>query len=148
MQHLNRNIDTRLEPPSSGALTTYNLAAGTTNVNGPWVPVNSIKSLRWLVALGTITSTGTGTLGIDYSDDASTVAATDTNTVSWDDTCSNKILAVEIVHPLHAYARLTITRATANSVINQIVSERYGLAKRPFTKHTTLKSELTVNCRV
>ena len=125
--------------PDSAAATTWGLAAGTTTKTSAAIDLQTYQangSLLFTLTLGTITATGTGVYKIQYSDDNSSWTDVTSATMSWDDTMSDKKLAIEIVRPTHRYYRTSIARATANSVITRNDVIMSGLRKLPPTQST------------
>lgn len=123
-------------PPDSGAATTVALAAGTSAKNSGAIDLLGALSVMITLKLGAITSTGTGTAKLQWSDDNSTWTDITGSSQAWDDTMSNLSLSWGISQIQNRYVRVVLTRATANSAI-AIITALLKKRKRPVTQITT-----------
>jgi len=120
--------------------TNYTLAAGITDVNSGAVDLAQYASKRvaFLVTLGTIAASGSGTIKVQHSDDNSTYVDVEGTSQAWVDTDDDKVLGVEIHRPLKRYLRVVITRGDAgNSTINAVHAIVGDNRTVPFTQLTT-----------
>lgn len=122
--------------PDDGATTTYTLAAGTSDKNSVVLDMQTYqgRAFALMLILGTITSTGVGTVKIQHSD-ASGSGFTDITgaSVSYADTDSNKIVGIQVNRITKRYLRVALDRGTANSVIAAMIGLIGNLRKKPAT---------------
>lgn len=103
--------------PNDAATTTRTLAAGTTAVNSVSVDAIGDFSANFVIGLGAITATGTGTIKLQRSDDGSTWADITGASQAYTDADANKNITICISEVVNRYLRVVTTRATANSAI-------------------------------
>ena len=101
------------------------VVAGTSTQNGTGVDTSDYDEVTFILALGTITSTGTPGLKAQQSDDdGSSDGYSDIEgslqTVA--DTESGKIVALTIYRPGKKWVRPTVLRPTANAVIDGVIA--------------------------
>lgn len=113
--------------------------AGTSAVNSASVDMTGFNGLTFVVELGTVTSGGTGTAVIAYSDDDSTFTDLENPiTVAWTDTASEGVLLLTVAKPTHRYYRCELARADANSVVDSILA----IQTDPILKPTTQSADV------
>lgn len=116
-----RNFFTEHVVPDSAAATTYTLAAGTSDKTSGAIDLLGCLECAILIAMGTITATGTCDFKAQHSDDGSSWSdienGAQTQVV---DTMSDKLVGFTVKNPTKRYLRVDINRGTANSVINGI----------------------------
>lgn len=115
-------------------------AAGTTTITpSAGIDVQGFNSVLFLVALGTITSTGVPSIKIQQSsDDGSTDSYGDLEGTAYavTDADSNKMIAVEILRPTKRYLKLILARTTANVVLDGIFAVLGNPMSVPITQVT------------
>lgn len=131
-------------PPNGAASTTWTLSAGTTTVQSGAVDSANAKSVLFVVALGAVSASGTGTITVQQSNDLSgspdDYTAVQGVSATYADSDGGTILLVEIVRPQKRYLRLNIARATANSAIDGVFAVRVNPRAAPPALHATVKS--------
>jgi len=106
--------------PDSTAATTRTLAAGTTAVNSATVDAISDFSANFVIGLGAITATGTGSFKLQRSDDGTTWADITGAVQAYTDADANKNIVICISEVVNRYLRVVTTRATANSAVGAV----------------------------
>ena len=111
-------------------------AAGTGTSTGDTLDALGARSVQFIVPIGTVTSTGTGTITVEHGDasDLSDAAAISGLTVTWTDNDSNKFAILEATKITKRYIRVKIVRATANSVLGGVVALLIFQRKQPITQ--------------
>lgn len=109
--------------PDSGATTTFNLAAGTSNKNSVAIDLTTYmgQNITLLALAGPIVSTGTLSVKLQHSTDGTTWSDVAGSSRSWDDTMSYQHQGWSITKVNYRYLRLVTTRATANSTIDRFL---------------------------
>ena len=111
------------------------LADGQSDPDSNRVDMAGFDGVTFVCILGTITATGTVSMQVkqaatDIAGDALTgmvAAATDAD--------SDMVLVVDVMKPTDRYLGVTLTRATANSVIGGVIALQYQAKHKP-TTHT------------
>lgn len=121
-------------------VTTAEGAAGVTTINSSTVALQGPGRTRFVVPVGTVVATGTGNIKVQTGDaeDGSDAADITGLAVAFVEANANKTAVLELEHSKgKAYARVQITRATANSTIAPCtaISER---SERPVTQDATI----------
>ena len=120
------------------------VAAGQTDVDSDIIDLGAhggCKGIAFLLALGTISATGTVIASIFVGDevgggDMTEVTATQ---VSFDDGDSNKLAICELGSTSKRYAKLHLERGTANSVVDGIFAMLREPTYRPVTQPATVQ---------
>lgn len=112
-------------------------AAGTTAVNGTTVDMQGFDSVTFRVFFGTLTSGAVTGIKLQESDDDSAWADLAGTAQSIADTADNKYLEAELIQPRKRYARVVVTRGTANAVIDLGTAHLRGAMKSPVPLHST-----------
>lgn len=123
-------------------------AAGTSAVNGAaWQSMAGYDSVRAVALIGALTATQVTSLKIQEADDSSGTNARDITgavTAAMADGDSNKMLIVEAARPQKAYVRATISRGTANAVVDGCVLELFNARVAPVTADSTVSAQKVV----
>lgn len=143
MNQMNGNISRQLVDPDNGAAGTKTLAAGTSDKKSAWVSNVGFSAICFNVLLGAITATGTIALTVEHSDDQATVVVETGISAAVTDADGSKVVSLEVVRPQYKYSRVSIDRATANSVINGILWEGLNPADAPVADHATVLASPT-----
>lgn len=118
-------------------------AAGTSDVNGTGVDMQGFDGVLFVAALGALSATQVTSLKAQSSsDDGSTDAYADISgavTAAAADGDSNKLLVLDVHHPLERYVRPVLDRGTANAVLDGIIAIQYR-GNRPTTNGSTVSS--------
>lgn len=110
-------------------------AAGQTAVNSASVDMQGYSGLTFVVELGTVDATGTGTAVIAQSDDDSTFTDLENPiTVAWTAADDEGLLLLTVVNPTHRYYRCELARATADSTIDSILAIQHDPIAKPTTQ--------------
>ncbi len=120
-------------------------AAGTTNVNGSTVDLQGFDSVSFIVCFGTLTGGAVSGLKLQESDDGSTWADLAGTALAIADTDDNKSLRADLVQPRKRYARVVVTRGTANAVIDIGLAILRGAMKAPVSLSSTEAGRETHN---
>ena len=122
--------------PDATAATTKGLAAGTTDVNSSAVDLLAILDVQFVIDLGVVTSTGTGTFQLQRSDNGSTWTNITGAKFDWTDAHTLQKVTIGCSEVTNRYVRVAIDRATANTVITGITA--FARARNvPVTQVTT-----------
>lgn len=113
------------------------VAAGTTDSNSSSVDMAGFDAVRFIVLLGTLTSTQVTKLLIQQSDDDSTFETIATSNAAAD-ADSNKMFISDVYRPEKRYVRAVVDRGTANAVIDGVIAEQYEARDMPVTNGTTV----------
>lgn len=141
MHQLTQSYEFERVAPDGTAATTFTLAAGTTDVNSAPIDLQASNGATVVIALGTITATGTYTATIEHSDASGSgyTAISGLSAAINADTDDNKLLVIDVVDPVKRYIRVVSDRGTANSVIDSIIAikkRRYA----PVTQGATVEA--------
>lgn len=123
------------------------VAAGTGDTQaGTAVDMTNYDRVRFVVAIGAITSTGTATVKAQAgaASDGSDAADITGASVAYTDADDNKIAIVEVERPQSRYVRVVVVRATANVVIDGAVAIQAAGRNMPVTQGATVKGVATV----
>lgn len=110
------------------------------------IDMQGYDGVRAICALGAITATGVPTLRVQQGDHANgDDAANITGAVAvGDDTMSDKLLAIDVWRPSHRYITVTLGRATANIVLDDILLEFYTPRTAAVVKDATVAVQTAV----
>lgn len=113
-------------------------AAATSAVNSSTVDATGAQGVRFVAALGDVTTGCVLGLKIQagaLSDgsDAADVAGASTAFTAGATDADVKLLAVEAFSPTKQYYRAVLTRTTANAVVNSIIADVFHLRNQPAT---------------
>lgn len=115
------------------------VAAGTTDQKS--TALETMRSITYIVLLGAITATGTGTVSIQESDTTTdgdfTTLAGPSAQAAWTDADSNKDIVVEADKVTKKYTRVLIDISTANAVLNGVYYIMHDERKKPPTQPST-----------
>lgn len=120
----------------------YTSAANTGETTTTAVDCAGAEGVAFIVDLGAITSTGTATCKLQQSSDNgvadgwSDIAGS--SLVNTGDSATNKQLLLEVINPQKRYVRVSITRATANVVIDGVIGCAFGLKAEAATQGSTV----------
>lgn len=121
--------------------TNNGAAAGTTTITTDVIDLAGVQGgVIFDYLLGTVTSTGTGSIQLQTSDASGSGFANEGTAVTYADTDSGKLIVIGLARPTKRYARLVNTRATANSVVTSLVARAYSLRYQPKTIDATVLS--------
>lgn len=112
--------------------------AGQTAVNSTGVDMTGYYGCAFVVQLGVVDATGTGTAIINGSADNVTYTDLTGSSVAWTATDDDKVVIVEVTNPLLRYVRVELTRATADSTIDGILAIQHGASVMPVTQPATV----------
>ena len=98
------------------------VAAGTSDQNSSSVDMSGFESVTFLVSFGTITSSAATSIKASQSADDVTFNDLAGTAISVADTDDNQIVAVEVIKPTDRYVRCTVSRGTANAVIDGVIA--------------------------
>lgn len=127
------------------ALVSAGAAAGQTAVNSSSIDMTGYYGACFIVTLGAVDATGTGTVVIAGSDNDSDFTDLTGSSVAYTATDDDKVIIIEVVNPLNRYLRCEIARSTADSTIDSIVSCQHGATKKPVTQPATVVGTDIVN---
>lgn len=116
-----------------------NVAAGTSNQNTASVDMSGFDAVRFIAAIGALTSTQVTRLKVQGSTDNSNFsdisgAATD----NMADGNSNTLLIVDVPRSSYRYLRGVVVRGTANAVIDGVIAEQYRARSIPITQDASV----------
>ena len=115
------------------ALAKTAVAAGTTDVNGDGIDMQldgGYDSVAFLCLVGTLTLTQVTSLKAQASDDNGSsdswgdIEGSDSGNLA--DTDDDKLLVLDVVHPIKRWIRPVLLRGTANAVLNAIIAIQYN----------------------
>ncbi len=124
--------------------TNNGATAGTSALTTNALDLQNASGVVLEYLLGTITSTGTGSLQLQHSDASGSGYVSVGSPVTYADTDSGKLIVIDVNRPLKRYLRIVNTRATANSVITCVIARLYGLRVQPRTIDSTVLSRNTL----
>ena len=139
-----------LQLPNEAKLSVVNTgaAAGVTAVTSSPVDMAGYDSVMFIISLGTqvagavITATAeqATTSGGAYAPivdgiSGNNAAATFTDVGGNSD---NGVLVVDVLRPLEEFVECVVTRATANSVINNVIAVQYNAKKKPVVQDASV----------
>lgn len=126
-------------------------AAGTNDtLSGDILDMQNCDSVTGIAILGDVIATSVVTLKA-YTGDVANLSdgayETITATVTADATSAdNKLLVLDIIRPGKRYVRFDLVRATANAVVDGVISVRYNFKSLPTTQPTdVVNSNINVN---
>jgi len=113
-------------------------AAGQTGITSSTVDMQGYSGVAFIVALGAIDATGGGDIQLQTGDasNGSDAANVTDSTISFDDADDNKVAILEARNLTGRYARVTVSRNTADVTVNSILAIRSGGGYRPVTQST------------
>lgn len=125
-------------------------AAGTSTITSDAIDLQAFDACMFLVPFGTITAGAVTSFKIQQSsDDGVTDGYSDLagSSVTVADTQSGKVAYIDVVRPTKRYLKLVISRATQNSVVNNVLALKYIGHKQPVTQGATVMtaSEISVS---
>ena len=116
-------------------------AAGTSDVQSTGVDMTGFEGVEYTVLLGTLTAGQVTVISVQESDDDGSVDDYDDDEgsgVTLNDSWSNKLIRIELVHPRKKYNRLNFNRGTQNAGIDGAIAKQYGARYRPITDHSSV----------
>jgi len=126
MQHL--SDDVKLTVVQAG------LADGQSDPDSDRVDMAGYDGVMFVCQVGTITGSGTVTMAAKQAaTDAVGDALSGASVVATAAADSDKLLVIDIFRPTDRYVGVTLTRATANSVIGGVVAIQYRAKAKPTT---------------
>lgn len=134
MYELTRISEIQRVPPDGTAATTWNLAAGTTNVNSGEVDLQASNGVTWFIGLGAVVGSGTFSAQVQHSD-VSGSGFTDitgkVGAINGGSADSSKVIAIDVNEPTRRYQRVAITRGTANSTVDYVMVVKFRRVQPP-----------------
>lgn len=122
--------------PDATAATTKGLAAGTTDVNSSAVDLLADLDVQFVIDLGVVSATGTGTFQLQRSDNGSTWTNITGASFAWTDANTLQKVTIGCSEVTNRYVRVAIDRNTANTAITGITA--FARARNvPVTQVTT-----------
>lgn len=117
--------------------------AGTSELTSDVVDMAGFDAVRVIGILGDVTDTSVVTLNLKSNSANSTSSPTPTTEASATYTAGasdadNKLLTVDVVRPTGRYVFATLTRTTANAVVNGIILELYRSRTVPVSQDSTV----------
>ena len=124
------------------------VAAGQTAQYTSVIDTHGYEGIRFIVAMGTITSGAATSLKVQQDDANATAGMADLlgSSITIPDTASDTLFVSQYIKPGKRYLRCVVSRATQNSVINGIYYELFRAAVVPVTHGatvTTLESHIS-----
>lgn len=121
--------------------TSFSVAAGSGDtLYSTYVDTMGFQGVRFLLALGTLTSTA-GVSAAVYGSALATTSASAytaiTGAVSYT-TTDNDVLILEAFHPSTRYVELVTSRVLHNSVVDSLLVELFDPIEKPSTAHSTV----------
>lgn len=142
MQLTNLMKTIRIKPDASG----YTVAAGTTDtLLSDVIDTAGYEGVRIVVGFGTITSTAVTSIKVRQCDTSGgTYADLEGSSITVADDDDNQIAVIDVYRPRERYLKTSISRATANAVIDFAIVEFYGSRVVPAanTDATVISTEL------
>ena len=137
MHNLSYNVQTRAITVDG---TNYLLVAGTTDVTSGIVDTLGFYGVRFIYAMGTITTGAVTSFKVQQGDIAAMSDAADLagSNVVIADTMSNKLAISEIYRPMNRYVRALLDRGTQNAVVNALIVELFEPQFRPVTQDASV----------
>lgn len=120
-ERLVNNAEFRRIAPSSGAPTTFTLAAGTSDVSSSAIDARGYNELTLIALVGAIASTGTLAITVEGSDDGTNWSSA-LASQSYADDDDDKMLIVNLRDLAYRYYRMSFDRGTANSTIDGLIA--------------------------
>lgn len=108
--------------PDATAPTTKGLAAGTTDVNSSAVDLLADLDVQFVIDLGVVTATGTGTFQLQRSDNGTTWTNITGASFAWTDANTLQKVTIGCSEVTNRYVRVAIDRNTANTAITGITA--------------------------
>jgi hypothetical protein len=134
--------------PDGTAATTFNLSAGTTDVNSSAVDLLNGSGVAFTIYLGTLTSSATLGVKLQTSADGSTgwTDVAGTAYTSTADTDDHKLIVLNLEKPLESqrFVRVAFDRGGANAVIDALTATM----RRRVTsnvQHATVEAAIAVS---
>lgn len=133
--HMNFLYDCKIIPVEPAA------AAGQTTLTTDVVDMRGFDSIAFIAYLGDVSDTSvltltgkTNTANSVSSPTPTTLAQTVTYTAGATN-ADSKLLVLDLHRPRDRYVFATLTRGTANAVVNGIIAVLYNASERPVTQH-------------
>ncbi len=122
------------------------VAAGATDSNGDIIDTHGARHGLFNLHMGAITTGAVTGAKIVHSDASNMSGATDIAgaAVVIADDDDGKLVQIEVKHFTKRYARLVVTRATQNAVINGATCLLHGLTRTSQAPHSTVKAAAVV----
>ena len=142
--------DTLLSQVSNGA------TAGTSAVTTSVVDMGTspgFDAALFVASLGTVTSTCVLTLTVyenatNSNSGGSAVSSGSCTITDSGGATSNTLLAVDVLRPTKRYLYATLTRTTANAVVNDITCQQYRAKSVPVTQGSTVSASAVSSSEV
>jgi hypothetical protein len=118
-------------------------AAGTGDtLDGIVIDTAGFENFTFILYLGTITASAVTTAILKQGTlaNGSDMAAITGASISIADTDDGKILVIEVIRPVKRYLRLSVTRATANAVINGAIAIKNNCPVVPVVQSSNVVS--------
>ena len=126
-------------------LLSSTTAAGTTTITSSAIDCAGFQSVTGLVALGTVTATGTGAVTLtECATSGGTYTEVTGSSATWADTDGSKVILVENVAISKRYVKVVAARATANTVLGSVMLICSN-PRKSTTQPTTVLSTTLVN---
>jgi hypothetical protein len=117
------------------------VAAGTSAINSSSIDLANTEGAIFRVLFGAITSGAVTSVKLQASDDngsADDWTDLEGSAITVADTDDNKIAELDLSKPRKRYARVVVSRATQNSVVDGITAVPYGVRNQPAAQHSTV----------
>lgn len=118
------------------------VAAGTTEQISDTVDMSGYDSVCFVQLLGDVDNTSVVTLTVkSNATDITTGGTTEkagTATTATATSADNKLIVVDVLRPSQRYVFASLTRATANAVLDGLIAIQYGTKSLPVTQGTTV----------
>jgi len=118
------------------------VAAGTSEILSDTVDMQGYDSVIYVIALGDVDNTCvlTPTAKSNPTDSTSggTTEKAGTATTATATSADNKLLVIEVLRPSQRYVFVSLTRTTANAVLDSIVAVQHAAKSMPVTQGTTV----------
>ena len=117
-------------------------AAGTTDLEGTAVDMQTFEGVLFVAAFGALTATQVTALKAQQcpTSDGTFSDLEDTQVGPLEDDDDNQLLVLDVKNPLERYVRCVIDRGTADAVVDGVIAIQYGPRKKPTSHGSTVSA--------
>ena len=117
-------------------------AAGTTDLEGTAVDMQTYEGVLFVAAFGALTATQVTALKAQQcpTSDGTFSDLEDTQVGPLDDDDDNQLLVLDVKNPRERYVRCAVARETANAVVDGVIAIQYGPRKKPTSHGATVSA--------
>jgi hypothetical protein len=149
MHSLVKNSQLLRVAPNRAALTTFQLAAGVSDLASQEVDRRGYAGLAFAVCVGAMAAGATLDIKVQHSDtttDGDFADVEGSAVTQLADTKDDKVVEVEVVNPKKRYYRLHFTRGDGgNTTIDAVLARLFNPENAPPAKHSTVDQQKVLN---